>query len=180
MAGPALMAARAEGKVSPPYGQFPYLEVDGTPLGQSLTMLRFVGKLAGLCPTGDLEAALAESQVEQINDAAGACYAVMFSGATDEEKAKAKEAVMTEKLPALLKGIAAYLGDKAFLGGDSPSIADVMLFAFAEGFGAYGWDWTAASPPLKRVVDSMAAHPKLQAYIAKRAEVEAAEKAASA
>lgn len=40
-----------------PNGQVPVLEVDGYPLPQSMAILRYVGKLGGLYPTDDLEAA---------------------------------------------------------------------------------------------------------------------------
>lgn len=177
MAGPALMAAKEQ--LAPPFGQFPFLHLEnGQKLAQSLTILRYAAKQAGLMPKDDFEAAVAESMVEQINDCAGACYGVIFGPGGEEEKAKGKAAVNAEKLPALLKGVVAHLGQNKFLGGAEPNVADIILFAFADSFSQYGFDWVAAAPALKSSIEGMRAHPKLQAYLAKREKVEAAEKQA--
>lgn len=65
--GPQLMAAKAAGTVTPPFGQFPYLEVDGASMGQSYSILRFVAKKAGLVPADEVVAAQAESVQEQVS-----------------------------------------------------------------------------------------------------------------
>lgn len=67
--GSALAAARDEGKLTPPFGQFPYLEVDGASIGQSATIMRFVCNRAGLMPSNEIEAAKADSVAEQVGRA---------------------------------------------------------------------------------------------------------------
>lgn len=177
MPGPALMAAKEQ--LAPPFGQFPFLQLEnGEKLAQSLSCLRFAARQAGLMPKDDFAAAVAESLVEQINDCAGACYGVMFSNGSEEEKAKGKVTVNTEKLPAMLKGVVAHLGQNKFLGGAEPNVADIILFAFADSFAPAGFDWVSAAPALASSIEGLRAHPKLQAYLAKREQVEAAEKKA--
>jgi glutathione S-transferase len=181
MKGPDLMAARAAGSVTPPFSQFPYLEVDGVSIGQSCSILRFVGKRTGLYPSEDVAAAKVDSVVDQIGDAATAAYGVLFSKVSDEEKAAQKEEVMKNKLPALFKGIVNYINASAgpFVFGAEPTIADMALLAFAEGFAKYGMPWTDVAPELKRPIDALLSSPKLAAYFAKREAVEAAEAASA-
>jgi glutathione S-transferase len=175
------MAARAEKKVTPPFNQFPYLDIDGTSLGQSGACMRYAAGLAGLMPADRLTAALAESVVDQVADVAMACYTPLFaSGLSEEERAAQIEGVKTGKMPGLLAGIAAYAEASAtpFLFGDI-SVADIALFAYSEGMGARGLAFEDAAPALKKVMEGVRSHPKLAAYFAKRAEVEAAEAAAA-
>lgn len=178
--GPELFAKRAAGELKPPYSQFPYLEVNGTPIAQSATILRFVAKKAGLYPADELVAAQAESVVEQMNDVASAAYPAVFN-----EDAAAKEKAMEElkggKLAKLMAGVVAFAASgKPFLFGEKACIADMALFATIEGFASFGVDFLPLVPELGRVYNNVAALPELSAYFAKRAEVEAAEKAAAA
>ncbi len=178
------MAARAEGKVTPPFGQFPYMELDdGTCLAQSATLIRYAGKRGGLYPSSgsEVDGYKAEAILDQINDCAAATYGPMFAqGVSDEERAKLKETALKEKLPGLFKGLVAQIKSSGgpYFFGSEPTFADVTLYAFAEGFAARGYSWTEVEPAFAPIVSALAAHPKLQAYLAKRAETEKAEAAA--
>jgi glutathione S-transferase len=178
------MAARAEGKVTPPFGQFPYVETDdGACLAQSGTLVRWAGKKAGLYPAGEFAGYEAEALLDQINDCAAATYGPMFATvASEEERQKLKDAAFKEKLPNLFKGVIAQLKKSGgpYLFGAEPTFADITLFAFAEGFAQRNYDWLSVAPEFKTIVDGLASHPKLAAYLQKRAEVEAAEAAAAA
>jgi glutathione S-transferase len=179
MTGPALMGARASGDVKPPFNQFPMLEVDGTPLAQSATLIRFAAKKAGLYPAGELESYIAESIVEQCNDIAGAMYGVFYGGVSEADRPAAIEKVMKEKMPNLLKGIANYLGGKTYFFSETePCFADITMFVTMQTASFYGFDLVSVEPSLAKLHDAVKAHPKLQAYFAKREEVEAAEKTA--
>jgi len=50
--GEAFKKAKADGLI--PYGQMPVLFVDGAPIAQSLSILRYIGKIGGLYPTDDI------------------------------------------------------------------------------------------------------------------------------
>lgn len=55
---------KAEGKLA--FGQFPCLEVNGVYLVQSASILRYVGRYAGLYPTDDfIQAALIDSLLDE-------------------------------------------------------------------------------------------------------------------
>jgi glutathione S-transferase len=171
---------RADGTYPAPFSQFPVLVVDGKPLGQSASILRYVAKLAGLVPSDAFEAAVAESQLDQVMDILASMYVV---GTTPEaERAAAAEKYGSERVPKLTQGLIAYLGDKLFFGGETPNYVDFALYALLEGAKRYGINIVAAAPggeALQRLFDAVAAHPKLAAHFAKRAEVEAAEAAAA-
>jgi glutathione S-transferase len=172
--------ARASGEAPAPFNQFPVLVVDGVPLAQSGAMLRYVAKQTGTYPADTWEAAVAESQLDQVMDIMSAMYGAAFK--PEAEKAAAIASFLADKAPTQTKGLLAYLGDKAFFGGDGPNFVDFALFAALEGAARYGMDVPATVPggaALQRVLDGVAAHPKLAAYFAKRAAVEAEEEAAA-
>lgn len=76
-------------KESMPYGQFPVMFVGDVPIAQSCSMLRYVARNCGggkLMPADAVQAAVAESIVDQVADVAGAFYAAAF-GAAEKEKA---------------------------------------------------------------------------------------------
>jgi glutathione S-transferase len=142
-----------------------------------MAILRFLGHKAGLIPTDAVEAAQAEGASEQVNDVAGAIYGVVFMAGSDEEKAAAMATLKESKLPGLLKGLVAQAGESAFIGGSKPSIADILLLSFSEGFTSYGVHMLEGAPTLQAIAARTAALPQLAAYILRRAVVEAAEKA---
>ncbi|WP_411024211.1 hypothetical protein, partial [Salmonella sp. s58408] len=51
-----------------PNGQLPILEVDGYVLPQSMAILRYVGRLGGLYPSDDLEAAKCDAVLDSATD----------------------------------------------------------------------------------------------------------------
>jgi glutathione S-transferase len=172
---------RANGTYPAPFNQFPVLLVDGKPLGQSGAILRYVAKLAGSAPTDAWATVLAETQLDHVMDLMSAMYTAAFK--PEAERAAAVESFIKEKAGNMTKGLIAYLGDKPYFGGESPNYVDFALYATLEGAGRYGINIASGvtgGEALQRVVDAVAAHPKLAAHFAKRAEVEAAEEAAAA
>jgi len=127
--GPELFAAYKE---KAPFGQLPLLEVDGKILAQSGSQLRYVARTCGggvLCPADAFEAAVAGSICDQMSDVGGAIYAggaLYGSGSDEAAKAKAVEELKSVKLPKMLAGVIAYLGDKKFFGGLSPADSTSM------------------------------------------------------
>jgi glutathione S-transferase len=88
LSGPALVAGRADGSIASPFNQFPVLEVDGVPIAQSSTILRYAAKLAGLYPTNPIEAAIAESIGEQLTDIGSGFMTILWS--SQDEAAKVR------------------------------------------------------------------------------------------
>jgi glutathione S-transferase len=87
---------------------------------------------------------------------------------------------LATKFPVLAKGLIKYRGANPFFLGSTPSFADILLHAVFESAKSRSRDLGAVAPELQTIVDNVNALPQLQAYFAKRALVEAAEKAATA
>jgi glutathione S-transferase len=83
--GPTLMAGRADGSIPAPFNQFPVLEVDGVPIAQSYTILRFVAKLSDLYPKDAIQAAIAESIADQAADILQGWLALELNAAFDAD-----------------------------------------------------------------------------------------------
>lgn len=164
-----------------PFGQLPVLYVGDVAIPQSFTIIRYIARNCGggkLYPADPVQAAIAESICDQISDVGSAGYAASNSA----DKAAALAAFKADKLPAMMKGIVAYLGDKPFFGGAEPNLADFILYAFIERTPSWGLDITesGAFPTIAAHSERFRALPQLAAYFAHRAEVEAAEAAAKA
>ena len=85
------------------YHQLPELEVDGTVLTQTNAINRFVGKLAGLYPTDNWQAALCDEIIDTADDALQ-LIARTFS-MSEEDKKVAREAAVAGPLPMFLAGL---------------------------------------------------------------------------
>jgi glutathione S-transferase len=80
-----------------PLGALPVLEVDGKTLTQSNAINRYVGKLAGLYPKDDWQAALCDEVLDATEDIGSRIGATIALG--DAEKKKAREALVADGLP---------------------------------------------------------------------------------
>ena len=125
---------KAQGKITPPgccgTHNVPVMEVDGTPLTQSLAMFVFVGKLAKLYPDEPFAAAKVDEAIQYIGGDIGDGLIGPTLFMPEEEKAKARAKLSTETLPPKLKVLDDILAtsESGFLVGDSLTIADLHLF----------------------------------------------------
>jgi glutathione S-transferase len=111
-----------------PFRAMPVLEVDGKVVTQSNTINRYVGKLAGLYPTDDWQAALADEVMDAAEDLGSRLGATIAMG--DAEKKKVREALAADALPRHLETLAArlaaaggeYFADKRL------TVADLKVF----------------------------------------------------
>ena len=109
-----------------PNQQIPCLELaDGTKIGQSVTILRYFGKVNGFYPEDPLQASHVDFLLETYQDVLGKFYGPFFAA---EDK---KEAMITEifekTLPAFLENISKYIKADGFLVGDKLTIADFWV-----------------------------------------------------
>ena len=109
-----------------PGGQMPILELaDGTMMGQSMAIARFVGKKYGYYPADPMAA----YHVDNIIDIAGDVLMNMVKPAF--APAEAKEALTTEcfetHAPKFLACLDQYIKDDGFLVGDSLTLADFLI-----------------------------------------------------
>jgi prostaglandin-H2 D-isomerase / glutathione transferase len=111
-----------------PFRALPVLEVDGKAITQSNTINRYVGKLAGLYPKDDWQAALADEVMDAAEDLGSRLGATIAMG--DAEKKKVREALAADALPRHLETLAArltaaggeYFADKRL------TVADLKVF----------------------------------------------------
>jgi len=123
-------------KASTPFGQLPYLEVDGKPLAQSLTICRFVARKNGLVGKDDFEAAQADALVDYVADAAKG-LAALHSESDEKKKSAIKEAFIKEGVQPFLKGLERHLqsnnNGEGYFVGTKPTWADIVVVCFLDG-----------------------------------------------
>ncbi len=106
----------------------PVLEIDGQQVTQSNSMLRYVGKLADLYPTDDLQALYCDEAmgaVEDLNHAVGRTF-----GLKGEAMKQAREELVRGRLATYLKGLDALLarGGGEYFADARLTVADLKVF----------------------------------------------------
>ncbi len=158
-----------------PFQALPVLEVDGRVIAQSNTINRYVGKLAGLYPQDDLQAALADEVMAAIEDVTakiGASFAL-----EGEAKQKAREALAAGPLPRYLQQLEARLkaGGGEWFVEKRLTVADLKCFLFVRWLESGALDHIPAdiverqAPLLAKHLERVRSHPKIGAYYAARA-----------
>lgn len=175
-------------------GRMPLLEVDGQSIGQSAAINHYIASELGMMGGSNFEGAQIICIVEHVKEMAAARMAVMPFGAevTPEMVEKWFNTGAEDKSPAPADGaragerrfkwwlgrIEACVGDNGFAVGSKISLADVMIFRhFADGpsntMGAQGDQEhadkaLATCPKLKKICETVAAHPNMQKFLAWR------------
>ena len=158
-----------------PFQALPVLEVDGRVIAQSNTINRYVGKLAGLYPKDDLQAALVDEVMAAIEDVTakiGATFAL-----EGEAKQKAREALAAGALARYLQQLEARLkaGGGEWFVENRLTVADLKCYLFARWLKSGALDHIPTdivdkqAPLLAKHLERMKNHPKIAAYYAARA-----------
>jgi prostaglandin-H2 D-isomerase / glutathione transferase len=111
-----------------PLGALPVLEVDGRTITQSNTINRYVGKLAGLYPKDEWQAALCDEILDATEDIGSRVGATIGLG--DAEKKKAREALVADALPrhlAMMEGKLKAAGGEYFAD-QRLTVADLKVY----------------------------------------------------
>lgn len=106
----------------------PVLKIDGQPITQSNALLRYVGKLAGLYPTDDLQALYCDEAmgaVEDVNHAVGKTL-----GLQGDALKQAREEYVQGRLATYLKGLDELLarGGGRYFADGRMTVADLKVF----------------------------------------------------
>jgi len=125
-------------KPKTPFGQLPYLEVDGKPLAQSLTIARFIARKHGFAGQNAWEEAQVDSLVDYVTDASkghGAWLQAVMSG--DQKKADTlKEEYISTGVVPFLQGLENLLqkndGGKGYFVGTKPTWGDLAVVVFTD------------------------------------------------
>ena len=117
------------------YGQMPLLEIDGQPHAQSMAILRYVGKIAGLYPTDPIEALRVDELLDAIIDIRtkiSPTYSL-----PEAERIAARQKLVQDFIKPHLMKIECRITHPSFSGyavGNKLTIADLALANEIEGF----------------------------------------------
>jgi glutathione S-transferase len=159
---------------SMPFQALPVMEVDGKVISQSNTINRYVGKLAGLYPKDDWQAALVDElmdAVEDISNKIGATFTL-----EGEAKQKAREALAAGPLARFLQQFEARLkaGGGEWFVENRLTVADLKCFLWVRWLKSGALDHIPAdivdrhAPLLAKHLDRVRHHPGIAAYYAAR------------
>jgi glutathione S-transferase len=157
-----------------PFQGLPVLEVDGRTIAQSNTINRYVGKLAGLYPTDDWQAARVDEVMDAVED-----ISVRISGTfalEGEAKQKAREALAAGALARFLQQLDARLeaGGGEWYAENRLTVADLKCFLWVRWLKSGALDHIPAdivdrhAPLLAKHLERVKNHPRIAAYYAAR------------
>uniref|UniRef100_A0A7S0IZC8 GST N-terminal domain-containing protein n=1 Tax=Calcidiscus leptoporus TaxID=127549 RepID=A0A7S0IZC8_9EUKA len=174
---PEFSADKESGALAANLNRAPLLEVDGTPIGQSKAIERYVAAQGGLMGATPLEAALIDSVAEHVRDVKDAQarkgFGMFSRDKSDEEKTRLRDEWYATELPSWLQRIEGCVAPlKRVVCGETPSYAAVCIWALlregkdedvalvakaAEGCGT-----------LNEIAEAVAAHPAVKSWVASR------------
>ncbi len=180
LAGVAFEDKRIAGKDWPaqrdstPFQALPVLEVDGKVITQSNTINRYLGKLAGLYPKDDWQAALADELMDAVEDISTKTSNTM--ALEGEAKKKAREVLAAGPIPRFLQQIEARLkaGGGEWFVEKRLTVADIKCFLWVRWLKSGALDHIPAdivdkqAPLLAKHLERVKNHPKIVAYYAAR------------
>ena len=157
-----------------PFRAMPVLEADGKVITQSNTINRYVGKLAGLYPKDEWQAALCDEIMDATEDISSRIGATVQMGPDD--KKKTREALVADALPRHLETLQGrlkaaggeYFADKRL------TVADLKVFMLIRWLKSGVLDHIPAdivqknAPLLVQHLERVMAQPKVAAYYAAR------------
>ncbi len=162
----------ADRQASAPLGGLPILTVEGhPPLGQSNAILTLVGRLHGLHPSDEWEAARHLAVMGAVEDLR-VRMGVINRLPDPDEKRRAREEVAAGYLPEWGDRIEQQIGEGPFLGGAGLNVVDLKLFVAMGPFLAGKIDHVPAdvwkrSPKLLALHAAVKEHPRVTAWYAR-------------
>lgn len=158
-----------------PFQQLPVLEVDGTPIAQSNTINRYVGRLAGLYPQDALQAARVDEVMASVEDISTKIGQTMRIDDSAARKA-AREALVAGPLPRYLQQIEARLkaGGGEWFAENRLTVADLKCYYWVRWLKSGALDHIPAdivdkhAPLLAKHCERVKSQPRIAAYYAAR------------
>lgn len=166
----------AELKPNSPFGQMPYMEIDGAKFCQSNALARYFARKFKVAGKNETEELQADMIVDCLEDTMKPIPAFHFE-ADETRKATLKKKYLEETLPTSLKHLEAFLvanqgGDKYFVGNDLTWADIAFLSAYNFMTLGGGADQLAKYPKLNALKDRVEKIPKIAEWIAKRPKTE--------
>ena len=162
-----------EVKATTPFGAVPVLELPGKPpLAHSNAILSLIGRRHGLHPADDVEAARHEGVMAYAEELRGWVGPTLRM--SDDEKKKAREALVANYFPQWGANVEKQIGDGPFLAGEKLHVADLKLHMIVRWFNTGKVDHVPATvfagfPKLVRLHDAVRDHAGVKSWYAKTA-----------
>ena len=153
----------------------PVLEVDGMTVTQSNSMLRYVGKMAGLYPEDDLQALYCDEAMDAVEDL---LHQIVYTfGLEGDELKAAREKLADGWLCVFVKGLAEILerGGGEYFADNRLTVADLKVYVQIQSLRAGTLDHVPTdlvdklAPGLVQHADRVGNDPIVKAYYAARA-----------
>lgn len=164
------------GEVRPglPFNSVPVLEIDGAVVTQSNAIGRYVGKMAGLYPSNDLQALYCDEVVDALEDLTH--YIVRTFGLQGDELREAREALVDGWLSVYVRGLGELLARGGeYFADNALTIADLKAFVITRWLRSGDLDHVPAdlvqrlAPGLIEHQERVENDPHVLAYYASRA-----------
>lgn len=157
-----------------PFQALPVLEVDGKVIAQSNTINRYLGRLTGLYPKDDWQAALVDELMDAVEDITTLIGNSM--ALEGEAKKKAREALAAGPIPRFLHQIEARLkaGGSEWFVEKRLTVADLKCYLWVRWLKSGALDHVPAdivdknAPLLAAHFERVRNHPRIAAYYAAR------------
>lgn len=158
-----------EVKQQAPFGQLPFLEINGKAYAQCTAISRYLGSLVGLSGRDALENLAIDMAVDTFHD----LRLRIVSWAYDfnlESKAAKKGPLMTEQIPFYMKKLEQLVKDNdGYVANGRLSWGDLLFAAPFKYLNVLvGFDLLEPYPTLKQLVQEVEAIPHIAEYLAKR------------
>ncbi len=156
-------------KPKTPFGSVPVFEMPGQrPLAQSNAILTLIGRLHGLHPKDDADAAQHEAMMCHVEDLRAQLGPAMRIADPDEKK-RVREGLAATYLPTWAANTEKSLGDGPFLAGAKLHVADLKLYMIVRWLSAGTFDHIPATvfakfPKLNRLHDAVRDDARVQAW----------------
>ncbi|MDB4993485.1 MAG: hypothetical protein JWM74_917 [Myxococcaceae bacterium] len=156
-------------KPTTPFGSIPVLEMPGQrPLAQSNAILTLIGRLHGIHPKDDAEAAQHEAMMCHVEDLR-ATLGPAIRIADPDEKKRVREELAATYLPAWAASTEKHIGDGPFLAGAKLHVADLKLYMVVRWLSAGTLDHIPAAvfakfPKLVRLHDAVRDDARVRAW----------------
>eukprot|EP01125_Pyxidicula_operculata_P018112 TRINITY_DN640_c0_g1_i1.p1 TRINITY_DN640_c0_g1~~TRINITY_DN640_c0_g1_i1.p1 ORF type:complete len:213 (+),score=41.36 TRINITY_DN640_c0_g1_i1:737-1375(+) len=166
-------------KPTTPLGSIPVLEFDGKAIAQSNTILRLAGKLGGLYPSDPYLSAKADEISDSVEDFNSHnpdnFFGIMFSNASQEEKAKKFQDISTgdgwaHKWFTITDKLLTNSGFDTFSAGDSVTTGDLKLYTLINTVKFFfgGDEFVARYPRILKLFNAVDSHPKVKEWNSKQ------------
>ncbi len=157
------------------FNAVPVLEIDGTVVTQSNAMNRYIGKMAGLYPTDELQALYCDEVMEALEDLLH--YIVQTFFLEGDELKEAREKLVDGWLSVFLKGLDELLvrGGGEYFADEALTMADLKTFVQIRSLCAGNLDHVPTdivqrlAPGLVKHKERIESDPRVLAYYAARA-----------